>query len=348
MTIIYNTSDHAHVVFNLHGSVWPRVLPFCLLNILITIFIYNLPHYVDVDITFDGGLAYQFISVLVSFFTISRLSTTYDRFWEARGYLGIVQTECSLLAARAALFTAHDPSDRADAWRITLKNTLKRFIDEALFMIQDGNAALLFNVIDCDNTEAHDHDLEHQGLKKSDHLLGSLRNIAERRDVMACAMDVDATILTFGDHVEKGGGSGNLIDELLGRSAAIVDAYFKLIKFSTTPVPFVMTQMGRTLLLAWVFTLPAAVLNSHPTEPYESLFLIFLVTYGFVGLTLVEIELHDPLGNDDNDLETARYLKLIKSNIEDLLGKDSLSSEGELLSSPYTAANGGSYQTGGV
>ena len=86
--------------------------------------------------------------------------------------------------------------------------------------------------------------------------------------------------------------------------------------------------------------LPSAVLNTHPTELYESLFLVFLVTYGFIGLTFVEIELHDPLGDDANDLETVRYLKLIKCDIERILGKESLSSEGKLLASPYNGARG--------
>jgi len=343
MTIIYDSSDHLNVLFNLHGSVWPRVLPFCLLNCLLTIVIYNVPHYFDIDITFNGGVAYEFISVLVSFFTIDRLSTTYDRYWEAREYLGDVITQCNMLAARTALFTAHDPSDKADMWRITLKNNLTRLIDQALFMIQDDHASLLFNATD---TETKGIDVGRLSpMKRRESLRGAhlLEEIVGRKDVMACAMDVDATILTVNDHVGAGGNS-LMIEELLARSSAIVEAYFKLIKFSTTPVPFVLTQMGRTLLFLWVFTLPLAVLNTHPEEPYESMFLVFLVTYGFLGLALVEIELHDPLGDDDNDLETKRYLTLIKANVDTILGKESLSSEGKLLTSPYVA-NPGKYQS---
>lgn len=91
-----------------------------------------------------------------------------------------------------------------------------------------------------------------------------------------------------------------------------------------------------------------AVLNTHKDELYEAMFLVFLVTYGFMGLTLAEIEMHDPLGNDDNDLETERYCKLIKCDIETLLGPASLSSEGKLLMLPYTERLSGRGSYGGV
>ena len=57
------------------------------------------------------------------------------------------------------------------------------------------------------------------------------------------------------------------------------------------------------LIFLWIFFLPMAVLNTHKDELYEAMFLVFLVTYGFMGLTLAEIEMHDPLGNDANDLD---------------------------------------------
>jgi len=337
MTIIYDSRDHFGVLFKLQGSVWPKVLPFCILNIVITIVLHYLLGNTSWDFTFDGGVGYRFISTLVAFFTISNLASTYGRFWEARGHLGTALLECNMLAARSALYTAHDPSDKADAWRGTLKRNLTDLIDVALFMIQEERASLLFNLMDLKTKSL---DFARHGLKRTDTLVQSSNSIMEGKDVMGCAMRVDATILTSAEHVE--GGCKNSA-ELLGRSAAIVGAYFNLIKFSTTPRPFVITQMGRTLVFIWVMSLPGAVLRDHKEGLYEAIFLVFLVTYGFMGLTLVEIELHDPLGNDANDLETERYLELIKIDIEHLLGKDSMSSEGTLLTNAYHVSQGGGY-----
>ena len=56
--------------------MWPKVLPFCVLSILVTIGVYYLLGHTSVDLTFDGGVGYRFISVLVSFFAISNLGST--------------------------------------------------------------------------------------------------------------------------------------------------------------------------------------------------------------------------------------------------------------------------------
>mmetsp|Transcript_27900 Transcript_27900/g.81962 ORF Transcript_27900/g.81962 Transcript_27900/m.81962 type:complete len:139 (-) Transcript_27900:106-522(-) len=108
--------------------------------------------------------------------------------------------------------------------------------------------------------------------------------------------------------------------ELLGRMSAFMDAHSGLLKFSTTPRPFVIVQMGRTIIFAWVFLLPFAITTNIGDTFWESTLLVFLVTYGFMGLTLAEIEMHDPLGNDENDLETDLHTNLIIVNIKDSLG----------------------------
>ena len=55
--------------------------------------------------------------------------------------------------------------------------------------------------------------------------------------------------------------------------------------------------------------------------------MVFLITYGFAGLLLAEVEMHDPLGYDDNDIETDRYTKFILEDIAQSLGPKGHSSE---------------------
>ena len=130
-------------------------------------------------------------------------------------------------------------------WRITLKDCLKELIDTTLFMIQGDHACQLFNLVDAETKSA---DFKRQGLKENSHLRESISSITAKKSVMACAMDVDATLLTAKDHVKEGG-SDLMEEELLLRSGTIVDAYFKLIKFSTTPTPFALAQMGRMVII---------------------------------------------------------------------------------------------------
>ena len=73
-----------------------------------------------------------------------------------------------------------------------------------------------------------------------------------------------------------------------------------LLLFGLQPVPFPLIQMSRTFLFLYVYTVPFVMVSDH-SSPIAHCFVIFLLTYGFMGLELVAIELDDPFGNDPND-----------------------------------------------
>lgn len=52
----------------------------------------------------------------------------------------------------------------------------------------------------------------------------------------------------------------------------------------------------------WVISIPF-VLVHEINELYACVFIAFMITYAFVGLECVVIELHDPFGDDPNDIE---------------------------------------------
>jgi len=79
--------------------------------------------------------------------------------------------------------------------------------------------------------------------------------------------------------------------------------YYGIRKFLTTPVPFPLVQMARTFLFAYVFTIPFALLTDSNTTTLAHCAEVFILTYGFVGLELVAIELDNPFGDDENDFE---------------------------------------------
>jgi hypothetical protein len=76
--------------------------------------------------------------------------------------------------------------------------------------------------------------------------------------------------------------------------------------FLTTPFPFPLAQMARTFLFFYVFTVPFALLHDV-SIPAAHCVVIFFLTYGFMGLEYVSIELDDPFGSDDNDFKNLRY-----------------------------------------
>ena len=69
-------------------------------------------------------------------------------------------------------------------------------------------------------------------------------------------------------------------------------------------MPFPLIQMTRTIVLFYVYTIPFVFLDDTSSHSLmEHCIVVFLITYGFMGLELVSIELDDPFGNDANDFE---------------------------------------------
>merc|ERR1712232_864715 len=60
---------------------------------------------------------------------------------------------------------------------------------------------------------------------------------------------------------------------------------------------------ARTFLFLYLYTLPFALLDSVEDNVEVFVATIFFVTYGFVGLETVSIELDNPFGEDENDFD---------------------------------------------
>eukprot|EP00542_Grammatophora_oceanica_P014437 CAMPEP_0194047292 /NCGR_PEP_ID=MMETSP0009_2-20130614/23831_1 /TAXON_ID=210454 /ORGANISM="Grammatophora oceanica, Strain CCMP 410" /LENGTH=271 /DNA_ID=CAMNT_0038692849 /DNA_START=539 /DNA_END=1354 /DNA_ORIENTATION=+ len=98
-------------------------------------------------------------------------------------------------------------------------------------------------------------------------------------------------------------------NKLLGSIDGIMEGYYDVRTFKTTPFPFPVVQMSRTFLFLYVFTVPFALLDDDASFLVHAIELFFL-TYGFMGLEYVSIELDDPFGEDDNDFQNLRLAEV--------------------------------------
>src|SRR5210317_576867 len=77
-TVSYDSESHLSVLTQMWGSKWPQVLPFCLVNVAIMIFVTYLndrfPSH-KIGMTARG---HTFLGVVVSFLLISRVNEAYD------------------------------------------------------------------------------------------------------------------------------------------------------------------------------------------------------------------------------------------------------------------------------
>lgn len=92
-------------------------------------------------------------------------------------------------------------------------------------------------------------------------------------------------------HSSCGSGLVTPVEEqkLLNYVTAYMGDYHKLRAFSTTPFPFPLVQMARTVLFLWVFTLPFCLCHDLD-DPVQIAAMLFLATYGYIGLEYVSIE----------------------------------------------------------
>lgn len=293
MTVIYNAKSHVSVIFSLHGSVLPSVLPWCIYNSLVSAVVWMLAKRHVVDLSFHGGgPGYTFLSVLVSFFTVTNVGTTYNRFWEARGHLGSALNAAALIAHRAAVYTRNESHEKAQAWRAALKKLLTQMLRNTVYTIEEERAALA-NVYFSNEKEQRS-----KGAGRRQSILTSGIRELDEKDPLLLAFQVDDVIASHHDYGLDCCINPNREQDLLRMTADFTKAFHNLLKFSTTPRPFPSVQMGRTIILAWVLSLPFVIVASD-NLPW-SIFLVFFITYGFIGLLYAEIEIHDPLGKDPN------------------------------------------------
>lgn len=72
-----------------------------------------------------------------------------------------------------------------------------------------------------------------------------------------------------------------------------IKAFHGLKKLVETPFPFPLVQMTRTFLFVWVFTLPFVLCHDDNNYPFDPLLMIFLTTFGFIGVEFVCMELDE-------------------------------------------------------
>jgi len=103
---------------------------------------------------------------------------------------------------------------------------------------------------------------------------------------------------------------------LLQHNTDFVRDYHGLMKLLTTPFPFPLVQMTRTFLFLWVFTLPFALLKDFDSRVLPLLLTVFSMTAGFIGLEFVAMEMDDPFGADDNDLDIYKLSQVVYEDVQ--------------------------------
>ena len=120
MTISYETENHISVLTQLHGSVWLKVLPYCIVNVFLTSGIYVYKARRDLDFSFsDKG--HSFMGIMVSFLLVSRINIAITSYFKNRALLSDAMKSCRELVQHMITFTRYDSSPPAKDWRAEVR-----------------------------------------------------------------------------------------------------------------------------------------------------------------------------------------------------------------------------------
>ena len=336
------------MIFQMYGSAFPQVLPFCILNILWTLTVYELKRWDLVDLTFHSSVGHSFMGLLVSFLVVSRSKISYDRFMDFRRQLATVYRACREIGQFTTVYTFATQTDAARCWR-------QEVCFRTILLLRVTMDALLWSSTERDqwedeyytNTQRPYHrPYYNHGNGYENNENDEDENDCERQDGGFRPRPVDPSI-HFWQFRKLSHGRRSMIDEnfrapitfahvlrqtIMEHPIALgykmpVNEYRDLLLFVTqfldafhefrvlvfTPYPFPLVQMTRSFLFVWVYTLPMVLLKEY--RLWSSLLIVLLVSFGFVGIEYVSMALDDPFGDDTNDVDEHGMALLVYEDI---------------------------------
>lgn len=305
--LTWDDRNHWAVLTQLHGSVWPRVLPLCLVNAALCILLHFLelqPSFQSLQSTSTTGHSY--VAMVMSFLVVTRVKITYDRYMAQSAALQACYQAVRELCVTACLLTAADPNGqryRHDvcASAIHLLSVTMQVLDYRSRMYEEEDLRLPMHLATFAETE------DSTSTSRTTSPMQRLQQAC--RVPLTLAFDLRRTIMAHrGDpsRLENDAVWLHPCNEEL-RLLSLTDAFVKAVGnleiYMTTPLPFPLVQMTKTFLLVWIFTLPFVFRVTQTSQLVVSCCMIVLITYGFFGLEFVAMELSDCFGDDPSDLD---------------------------------------------
>jgi predicted membrane chloride channel (bestrophin family) len=101
------------ILFQINGSIWLSVLPYCILNCCLAYAVYLLKTN-DIKLTFSAS-GHALMSLLVSYLVVSKVYLSLDRYMQARTFAGQTLMTLRELHQLVLTFSFAIPSDATDS-----------------------------------------------------------------------------------------------------------------------------------------------------------------------------------------------------------------------------------------
>jgi predicted membrane chloride channel (bestrophin family) len=255
---------------------------------------------VSIEITQQG---HTFITLVVAFLLVSRVTIALSRYNEARACLGTMYRETRELTQNACVFSADSTDESSREWRQELGY-------RCLILLRTTMAAIDYPVTKLPAWEVPElNGVEKEEVQKSTYLKESRRWAHAKRTESEESMRVPIRVgyllrKTIFSQSQRLQNPIHIlqVNKMLFSVDEFMNGYHGMRVFMTTPVPFPLVQMARTFLFLYVFTMPFVFLADE-SSIFAHCFAVFVITYGFVGLEFVAIEMDNPFGDYANNFD---------------------------------------------
>lgn len=324
--MMWDDSSHWTVLTQLYGSVWPRVFPYCVANVVMTYTIWYLKNNNIVDLT-SAPSGHKYMATMMSFLVVTRVKIMYDHYMYNSQKLSDCYRAIRELAHCTCVLTARDKSTRAKEWRqdVIYNGIILLRVTMAVLEFRANPDQEPWDVPELSWIQQADikHNLFLKRLDSPDEAATSVRKLGharlgggedDRRTVLdeACrapiglAFNLRKEIMKQrdGKWLKKGTWDHPCNEEtkLLDCVGDFLKAFSGLRVLISNPFPFPLVQMTKTFLFVWMFSLPFALCHDE-YRAVNVCVIIFLITFGFFGLEFVAMELADVFGDDPSDFD---------------------------------------------
>jgi putative membrane protein len=292
------TNPHIHgLIFTCSGplgklSIWRKVFPTCLLSCSLAVALSAFHHFGGWECSFSLEV-HKILSPLLAFLLATRTNIGYNRYMEGRTSFGGVLLACRELTQQAITFSRHtgDPKKNCSTEMVEWRAEVTRMTVAVLH----GIVCTLHNPTDRSLVIYQPYLRE----SEQDKLQSTLAESSVPHATLLLALWLRITI-SSNRECERSSLSALQYIELDQQVGKLVQSFHALTKLTSTPLPFPLVQMARTFLSIWVLTLPFALQSEIG---HWNIVVSFFTPFFFLGLEYVAIELDDPFGADENDLD---------------------------------------------
>ena len=273
------------------ASIIPEVIPvvlFCGFVSLVVVIV----HQSGINLSFSTiGLAVP--GVVLGLLLVFRTNTAYERFWEARKlWGGQITTSRSIAQSVWNVIPTLDESHAREKQKIT-QLLIAFAIATKLHLRSEPISQELPNLLSSEQAELLSQHHSHPPLT----ILGWIRGWIKQQFQRGLIDELQSVYLL----------------EMVDTLNTNLGGYERILN---TPMPLAYSLHLRHLIYLYCLIFPFQVVDSLQwlTIPATC-----LVTFALFGIEEIGVEIQNPFGYDENDLELDRYCEIIRSNVEEIV-----------------------------